>query len=91
MPMPNSLKTILQDELPAWEDCTPADAGTPAVALRSLRRRDGLSRVALARACGTDAAQIAAMEDDAAPISPELAVILARVFRTVPNVFHPER
>lgn len=70
-----------------WENSTPADPGTPAGALRALRRRDGVSREALARACGTDAAQIAAMEDGTAMISPEVATTLARVFRTVPSVF----
>lgn len=88
MPSPNYLKPILPDELPAWEDCTPADAGTPAIALRSLRRRDGLSRQVLATATGTRSAQIAAMESGAAAISPEVATVLARVFRTAPSVFH---
>jgi len=88
MLIPNCLKPILPDELPAWEDCTPADAGTPAIALRSLRRRDGLSRQVLATATGTRSAQIAAMESGAAAISPEVATILGRVFRTAPSVFH---
>jgi hypothetical protein len=36
--------SAVESDLPAWEDCTPADPGTPAVALRALRRRDGVSR-----------------------------------------------
>jgi len=83
MPTPSAIES----DLPAWEDCTPADPGTPAVALRALRRRDGVSRASLARSCRTDAAQIAAMEDGTASISPEVATILARVFRTAPSVF----
>lgn len=75
------------NELPAWEDCTPADDGTPAIALRALRRRDDVSRAVLAHAYGTDTAQIAAMEDGTAPISPEVVTILAKVFRTSPAVF----
>lgn len=70
-----------------WENATPADDGTPAIALRALRRRDEVSRAALAHACETDVAQIAAMEDGTASISPEMATILAKVFRTSPAVF----
>ncbi|MCZ0211424.1 helix-turn-helix transcriptional regulator, partial [Streptomyces sp. UMAF16] len=82
-----TMPSAVEASFPAWEDCTPADDGTPAIALRALRRRDGVSRTALARACGIEAAQITAMEDGTAPISPEVATILARVFRTVPAVF----
>ena len=82
MPTPSALD--LQAE---WENATPADAGTPAIALRALRRRDGISRASLAQACGTDAAKIGEMESGASSISPEVATILARVFRTAPSVF----
>lgn len=72
------MTTSNADELfhPALEDCTPADNGTPVIALQALRRRDGASRAALARACGTDAARSAAMEEGTLPISPEVATTL---------------
>ena len=79
MPTPN--------QLPAWEDTTPAKAATSAVALRSLRRQERLSREALARVAQLKAGRIADMEDGKAPISPEAAAILARVFRAAPSVF----
>lgn len=79
--------TMLPDELPAWRDCTPAQAATPAVALRSLRRRDELSRKALSRATGLKMGRIADMESGKRRISSDVAAVLARAFRTAPSVF----
>jgi transcriptional regulator with XRE-family HTH domain len=81
MPTPNLL--------PAWEDTTPAKPATPAVALRSLRRREGLSREALARASRLKAGRIADMENGKRSISPEAGNVLAVIFGTTSRVFLP--
>lgn len=75
--------------LPAWKDCTPAKAATAAVALRSLRRREGLSREALARVSRIKPGRIADMENGKRSIPPKAGKVLAVIFNTSPLVFLP--
>jgi transcriptional regulator with XRE-family HTH domain len=84
MPTPRAFESDLRAE---WENSTPADPGTPANALRALRRLYDLSRGDLAKASGLKLGRIADMESGKRRISPEVATILARVFRTVPSLF----
>lgn len=65
----------------------PAQVATPAVALRALRRREELSREALARLSGSKAGKIADMENGKRPIPAALAVIFSKVLRTSPRMF----
>ena len=82
--MKSSSKSV---QFPVWEDCKPAKAATPAVALRALRRRDELSRAALAEFTGIKKGRIADMKSGKRPISVEAAGKLAQAFKTSLRMF----
>lgn len=82
-----SIGGVLVDPLPAFGDCKDADDGSPAIALRALRRREELTQKELAKKTGISQADLSKMETGKLAIGKERAKTLADVLHTSYKVF----